>query len=223
MGGFIANAGKNGEKAFNETNNFGTYFGFADQALKVSEAARLAPFGFNAAEAASVTRTLPGSTALGHAGGAVSALGLVDNIYDMSQNGLNATNGLSAASNALNVGSWGAATFGAAGGAASTVAAPLMAAGAAGISLGMASNDWIADKGILGKDEATGKGRSWSDMAADWGTAADDAVGGGALGTAAGIAATLGGSIVGTAGTILTAPLVIGEGIVDGIGALLSW
>lgn len=229
MAGFLSGLGSKGEKGFNEANNAGTYFGAADQSWQTLQNMMGEAVGLNPAQNAASTTGLPGSKMLGHVGGAISALGLADNIYDMSQNGLNVGNGMNAASNALNVGSWGAATFGAAGGAASTVAAPLMAAGAAGLSLGMASNDFIADMGWLGGhgSDPNKKGRSWSEMAGDWGAAADDWAGGGALGTAAGIGATLAGSVVGTAGTIASAPLVIGRGLWNGVtsltDALFSW
>lgn len=245
MGGFISGVGgKQVETGFSETNNAGTYYGAADQGFQTIQNVMGKGFGLNPAQNAASTSGLPGSKVLGHAGGALSAIGLLDNVYDMTQNGVDANNGMNAASNALNVGSWGAATFGAAGGAASTVAAPLMAAGAAGLSLGMASNSYMSEKGWLGNNE-NGTGRSWSDMAGDWGTSWDEAAGGGALGTAAGIAGVLAGSVVGTAGTIATAPMVIGHGlwngasaigggighaasaigggIADGVGALLSW
>jgi hypothetical protein len=232
MSGFI-DRDRDVRGAHNEANNAATLYGGADAMTKVIEHGMGTSFGMTSQQAANSARGLPGSGALGHVGGALAALGLANDIHDMTQNGINADNGISATSNALGVGAWGAGAFGAAGGTAATVAAPLMAAGAAGLTLGSASNSFMSDMGWLGQN-SDGTGRSWSDMAGDWGAAADEWAGGGTLGTVAGVGATLAGSLVGTAGTIATAPLVIGRGIARGasavgsgikrgVGALLSW
>ena len=146
---------------------------------------------------------LPGSGVMGHIGGALAALGLANDAYDMSKRGVNGENGLSAASNALGVGAWLAS---------GTPAGALMASAAGGMAYGGAANNYIADTGTLGKN-VDGSNRNWSDMAADWGTAADEAVGGrrSRHGGRPGIGATVAGSVVGTAGAIGTSAMVAGD------------
>lgn len=148
---------------------------------------------------------IPGSNVLGPIGGALAALGLANDIADMSKRGINAENGLDALGNGLGVGAWLAG---------STPAGLLMGAGAGGMAVGNASNNFIADTGVLGKN-VDRSSRNWSDMAADWGTAADEAVGGGALGTAAGLGATVAGSVVGTGGAIATSGLALADSTLE--------
>lgn len=146
---------------------------------------------------------LPGSGPLGYIGGALAALGLANDVYDMSKRGVNGENGLNATSNALGV--------------ASMIPGPVgmvAASGAAGMAFGSQSNKMVADSGLLGEN-VDGSSRNWSDMAADWGTAADEAVGGGALGTVAGVGATLAGSAVGTGATVAGSGLVAADMAVD--------
>ena len=203
-----------------------------------------------------------GGSWLGPLGGALAAVGLAQDVGDISEQGLNADNGLSAAGNAMGLGSFGLGALantpmmanwalgGASGGAALAGAGGLsatmggiaaagtgavcaagsavLAAGAAGVGLGTASNQFMSDTGLLGEN-ADGTGRSWSDWGADTAVDADqwvaEATGSETLGTIAGLGTCLGTSLVGTAGTLATAPLAIanavfGSGVGETVGAV---
>jgi hypothetical protein len=128
-------------------------------------------------------------------------------VADMVTNGLTGDNVTSAMTNGLGAGAWGAGTLGAAGGTAATVAAPLMAAGAAGVTVGGYGNDVVEDLGWLGESDSVDKNgrrknRNWSDLAADWAYNADS--------TAGAVGKFLAGSIIGAGGAAGTA--VIGAG-----------
>jgi hypothetical protein len=225
--GFL-NRDKDVKQASEGANTAATLFGGLDSFTKVVQHSNAMKAGMSSAQAAQSATGLPGSKPLGHVGGALSALGLANDVHDMTQNGLNVNNGLSATSNALGLGSWAAGTFGAAGGTAATTAAPLMAAGAAGLTLGTAGNEYAKELGWAGKG-SDGKNRSWSDMAGDWGAAGYEK-GGHWLG----IPALAGGILVGGAGAAVTGTMAagravgrgaksVGRGIKRGVGALLSW
>ena len=179
-----------------------------DANSSVNNAATVAG-GLDVASQATGQGAIPGSGALGHVGGVLAALGLANDLYGISQDGLTNGNGTSAVGNGLGLGAYIAG---------SSPAGMVMAAGAGGMALGNMSNSMISDSGLLGDNEyehdADGNpvGRSWSDMAADWGTSADEWAGGGNWGTAAGLAATAAGSFVGTAGTIATAAPSVAHG-----------
>jgi hypothetical protein len=113
-------------------------------------------------DVAGMSSGVPGSSALGHAGGAFAALGLANDVHDMTQNGVNVDNGMSATGNALGVGSYAAGTFGAAGGTAATVAAPLMAAAAGGLAVGGVMNS-IADSEYALDENGMGTDDHWQD------------------------------------------------------------
>lgn len=201
---------QSGEDTVNATNDAVTTTGGLDAATRAGQAGGTsAPFAehtYNFGEG------LPGGNILGHVGGALSMLGVVDNAVDMAQHGVDERNSVGMLGSGLGAASYLASV------APSLVAAefgPVGAAGAAGVALGSQSNDFIADTGLLGKNVDGETNRSWSDMASDWGMAADEAAGGGALGTAAGLAATTAGSLVGTAGTVASSGLVAADMALD--------
>jgi hypothetical protein len=175
-------------KANNSSNEAATGFGLLDSLTKV---------------ASKGAQALPGSKLMGPIGGALAGLGLANDITDMTERGINSENGLNAVGNALSLASLIPGPAGA-----------LSAAASGGLAIGSASNDFVSDRGWLGQN-VDGSNRSWSDMAADWGTSAEEAVGGGGLGTAAGLAATGVGSLVGMYGTVASAPLVVGDMALD--------
>lgn len=175
--GFLQRAHPAVQTANDVANNGATLFGAADAGVQVLEhsifnlfddaanGARglFSPAGSAAADAAS---GLPGSKLLGHAGGALAALGLANDVHDMTQNGINVDNGLSATGNGLGLGAWAAGTFGAAGGGAATVAAPLMAAGAGGLAVGGLMNR-IADSSYAMDEHGQGTDDRWQQSIID--------------------------------------------------------
>jgi hypothetical protein len=214
--------------AIDTANSATTNLGAVDAALKAKEATRLVdisakavPHGaaYKAADAAGYG--LPGSGALGHVGGALAAFGFGMDIANIVENGLTGDNMTSALTNGLGAGSWMAGTAGVAGGAASTVAAPLMAAGAGGLTVGSYGNGVVEKLGWLGKSgevdkNGEQKNRNWSDLAADWAYDADSTAG-----TIAGfVAGTVAGGI-GAAGTaVYGAGRAVRGGVADGANAL---
>lgn len=150
------------------------------------------------AGAAAIGDGLGGMKALGGMGGlgmGLAGIGLGKSIHSIATEGANGENmsdgffglaGLTA----------GASTL--AGGAAATVAAPLLTSLGVGGAIGNAGNKYAKEKGYAGKG-ADGENRTYSEMAADWGIAAKKAGGKGLLGDVLGVGATAGGSLVGGA------------------------
>jgi hypothetical protein len=199
-----------GKDTVNGTNDAVTTAGGLDAATRASQAGgTTAPFHQHTY---AFGEGLPGGNFLGHLGGALSVLGVVDNAVDIAQHGINENNSVGMLGSGLGAASY-AATL--APGLVAAEFGPVGAAGAAGVALGTQSNEFIADTGLLGKNVDGKTNRSWSDMASDWGMAADEAAGGGALGTAAGLAATTAGSVVGTAGTVASSGLVAADMALD--------
>ena len=216
--GFLDASESRGARALIDGNNLGTLYGAADGVCKAAQApinvstSSIEGLGPRAARAAG----LPGSGAMSYVGGALSALGLVDNSVDIYRNGANAANVTSAASNGLNVGASVAGILGAPGGAAAGVVAPALGAAALGLTIGSEGNSIAKEKGWLGQNES-GENRNWSDMAADWGRSTNEAItnytGSPKLGYVAGMGNTLGGSILGVGGAVASSVYGLGSGV----------
>lgn len=184
MSGFMQQAPQTVQDANTHSNNAVTLYGAADAFRQTSQWAPAVQGGLSPSIGRLNAATTPlnagnpltgatkhaddivglgGNTAskfLGHAGGALAGLGLANDIYDMTQNGFTVDNTMSGAGNALGVGSWAAGTFGAAGGGLSTVAAPLMAAGAGGLAIGGLMNS-IADSKYALDENGQGTDDRW--------------------------------------------------------------
>lgn len=226
MGGFIDPERNKVSRAASDGNNGGTVLGAVDAACHAPSATQVTRSvmrtGFGA-EAALGARSLPMSGMLSYAGGALSALGLADNVYDMAENGANANNVTNAASNVLNVASSGAAIFGAEGGAAATTLGPLAAAGALGLTIGSVGNASAKRRGWAGQNDE-GENRSWSELAADWGSYTRAGVtgvtGNETMGFLGGLGGTLGGSIVGAGGALDSSVYEVGSEAYDLLGSI---
>jgi hypothetical protein len=185
--------------------------------------------GVDAALQAGGGKGLPGF--LGPLGALLGGWGLMQDSADLSAGG-GVDSGLSAAANGAGLGSYvlgkaagtaGATALAGAGGGAATMggiaaAGPgaiaaagggVLAAGAAGLAVGMAGQSFTKEHGLIGQN-ADGTNRDWSDMAADWGVAAD-----GVCGPVCGGLATAAGSVVGAAGAAITGVAGIAEGLWD--------
>lgn len=161
------------------------------------------------------------TTGVGGAGGVMggiglglSGYGLAKNIHNIATEGANEENVPDTLFNATGVGS---GIAGLVGGTATTVAAPLLTAFAAGGAIGGAGNNYAKKKGLAGKNDE-GKNRSWSEMAADWGRSAQEFGGDGLIGDALGVAGTYYGSLAGAAGALLSTPAMA----IDAVGDMIT-
>lgn len=138
-------------------------------------------------------------------GGGLAAFGLGWDAADIATNGLNVDNGLSATGNALGVGSTIATAAGA------TTAAPLLAAGSAGLAIGGAMNSVAdSDYNFLKDEQGRGTDDRWQQAIID-----------NAIANGEDPASTwniIKGGTVGTAGQIIDA----GAGALGAVGSGLS-
>lgn len=106
------------------------------------------------------------------------------------------------------------------------IAGAVLGGAATGLATAARGQQFARDEVLLGANR-DGSARDWSDAAADAGVAADDWVrersGSAGLGTAAGLATTLGGSVVGAAGAAVTGVAGLALDACDAAGSAGEW